>query len=142
MRIREFTMDDYDSVRQLWQACRLPIGFEEAREQLGLKLERDPGLFLVAEENDAILGTVMGAWDGRRGWVYDQAVEPRCRRTGIGRRLMEELHRRLEAKGARCISLIVDRDNITAQDFFGAYGFTVEEGQLLMQRQLTGEGCP
>ena len=142
MRIREFTMDDYDSARQLWQACRLRIGSEEAREQLRLKLERDPDLFLVADENGAILGTVMGAWDGRRGWLYDQAVEPRCRRTGIGRRLMEELHRRLEAKGAHCISLIVDRDNIIAQDFFGAYGFAAEEGQLLMRRELTGEGCP
>ena len=136
MRIRHFTMEDYPRVRTLWQVCHLLLGEHDSREQIERKLERDPDLFLVAEENQAILGVVMGTWDGRCGWVWSQAVDPVCRRTGIGRRLMDELERRLREKGALEIMLFVDRDSLEAQDFYEASGFGFRRQSVVMAKSL------
>src|SRR3972149_2180044 len=101
MRNRSFTMADFDRVWQLWHICRLPVGSRERREEIERKLERDPDLFLVAEMNQAIMATVMGAWDGRNGWVYNHAVDPRIRRMGVGSRLGKELGRPAQGHGGR-----------------------------------------
>ncbi|MBK5108784.1 MAG: GNAT family N-acetyltransferase [Anaerolineales bacterium] len=45
----------------------------------------DPDLFLVVEHRGKIIGTVMGGYDGRRGFVYQLAVQEDYRRQGIGK---------------------------------------------------------
>ena len=40
----------------------------------------DDNLLFVAESNDGeLLGTVMGGYDGHRGWIYSLAVKPENR---------------------------------------------------------------
>ena len=138
MIIRQFAMDDYEQVRQLWQICKLPLtAAYDGQDAICKKLERDPDLFLVAEENKAILGVVMGTWDGREASIYNQCVEPRFRRTGIGSQLVKEVERRLKDKGATKISLLVDKDNLDAQDFFEAHGYQMDDRQVILTKELT-----
>ena len=40
-------------------------------------------LFFVAEMDGVVVGTVMGGYDGHRGWIYSLAVWPEFRRRGI-----------------------------------------------------------
>ncbi len=136
MKIREFTMKDYDRMWQLWRLCRIPLAESDSPERTAEKLKRDPDLFLVAEMNQAIMGVVMGSWDGRLAWIYNQAVDPRCRRMGVGSQLMEEIERRLQAKGAKRINLLIEKTNLEAEDFYQSSGFSVEEGYTLMIKQL------
>ena len=85
------------------------IGRSDTREEIAKKLERDPDLFLLAEESGKIIGTVIGGYDGRRGLIYHLAVEQSYRRRGIGKLLMQEIERRLVAKGClRCYLLVKD----------------------------------
>lgn len=65
-RIRSFRMEDYDNVVHLWKKAGLEIRLGDEREEIQKKLERDPELFLVAQENGSLIGTVLGSWDGRR----------------------------------------------------------------------------
>lgn len=139
MKIREFTMKDYDRVWQLWRLCRIPPVGSDSPERTAEKLERDPDLFLVAEMNQAIMGVVMGSWDGRLGWIYNHAVDPRCRRLGIGSQLMKEIERRLQAKGATQINLLVEKTNLEAEDFYESIGFSVDDSYSLMIKQLPQE---
>ena len=67
MHIREFLLSDYDDVAALWKASGLILRPGDEFEGIKLKLERDPDLFLVAEDGREVVGVVMGAWDGRRG---------------------------------------------------------------------------
>ncbi|MBI4301171.1 MAG: GNAT family N-acetyltransferase [Chloroflexi bacterium] len=136
MKIRSFTMEDYEQVWELWEACKLSLGPSDSRTEIEKKLKRDPDLFLVVEENRAILGVAIGSWDGRVGSIYNHAVEPRCRRTGIGSGLMRELEHRLMEKGARRINLLVGKNNLEAQDFYEAGGFRFDDTQLLMTKEL------
>lgn len=136
MKIREFTMKDYDRMWQLWRLCHIPLAESDSPERTAEKLKRDPDLFLVAEMNEAIMGVVMGSWDGRLAWIYNQAVDPCCRRMGVGSQLMSEIERRLQAKGATRINLLIEKTNLEAEDFYQSSGFSVEEGYTLMIKQL------
>jgi ribosomal protein S18 acetylase RimI-like enzyme len=136
--IREFEADrDYQVVFELWKTDGLLIRPSDTLDEVRKKLERDPDLFLVAEEDGAVVGAVMGGWDGRRGWVYHLAVDPARQRNGIGRQLMAELERRLRAKGALKINLQVYRDNVAAQEFYQKLGYSLACEILSMGKELT-----
>src|SRR3989304_625574 len=100
MEIRTFDMDDYDRVVQLWRNRGIKLGPSDTREGIKNKLARDPDLFLVAESNGAILGVVVGTWDGRQGWIYNAAVDQAVQRRGGGRLLARGVGKRLRGKGA------------------------------------------
>ena len=94
MQIREFNIADYDGVVRLWKESGLIIRPGDDIEGVKLKLQRDPDLFLVFEERNEIIGVVMGAWDGRRGWINHLAVKPNRQRAGIGTALVREKGKR------------------------------------------------
>src|SRR5690242_11036137 len=104
MKIREFKIKDYPTVRELWQTAGLTFRPGDELEDIELKLQRDPDLFLVAEQDGRLVGSVLGGWDGRRGWIYHLAVIPEHQRKGIGVGLVREVEKRLAAKGAKKVN--------------------------------------
>jgi len=62
--------------------------------------ERSRDLFLVAEAEGRLAGSVLGGWDNWRGHIYRLAVHPDFRRRGLARKLTAEIERRLRARGA------------------------------------------
>jgi ribosomal protein S18 acetylase RimI-like enzyme len=119
--IREFHYpQDYEQSARLWQNMDKGVRFSRSDlpEELEKKMARDPELFLVAEENGKVIGTVIGGFDGRRGMVYHLAVAASHRRAGIAERLMNELERRLVAKGCIRCYLLVHADNAEARAFY------------------------
>lgn len=108
-------------------ACRLTLSPSDSREAIEKKLQRDPELFLVATEQDQLIGAVMGAFDGRRGWVYHLAVDPQCQGKQIGRLLMNELEERMRAVGCDKMNLLVAQDNVRVGAFYQKLGFTRDD---------------
>ena len=124
--IRDFSFpDDYPSVYALWENAGTGIQLRRSDqiEEIAKKLERDPDLFLVAEIEKQIVGSVLGGFDGRRGMIYHMAVLLEYRRLGIALRLMEELERRLREKGCIRYYLLVTEDNQEAIQFYKAHGW-------------------
>jgi ribosomal protein S18 acetylase RimI-like enzyme len=115
---------DYESVRQLWSQAGpgLHLSPSDEPDELRKKLERDPDMFLVAEVEGRLVGTVLGGFDGRRGIVYHLAVEAAMRRQGIGRRLMEAVEAQLRSKGCLKYYLLVTFDNPEAVAFYEDLG--------------------
>jgi hypothetical protein len=74
MIIRAFRMDDYDNGASLWLAAGLSVRPGDDRLGIQLAREHDQGLFLVAETGGRLAGTVLGTYDGRRGWVNHLAL--------------------------------------------------------------------
>lgn len=87
------------------------------------KIARDPDLFLVAELDGSIIGSVIGGFDGRRGLIYHLAVADSFRGTGIGSCLMEEVESRLRTKGCLKCYLLVTDDNPEAEVFYQHRGW-------------------
>ena len=136
MKIREFKIEDYLTVRALWQTSGLELRPGDDLEDIRLKLQRDPDLFLIAEQDEEIIGSVIGGWDGRRGWIYHLAVRPDHQRKGIGTKLIEELERRLFAKGAKKVNAQIHKWNNQSSEFFKAIGYDAQSDLVMIGKQL------
>jgi ribosomal protein S18 acetylase RimI-like enzyme len=125
--IREFHYpEDFPAVRLIWETAGPGIHLRRSDEpdEIQKKLQRDPDLFLIAEENGRIVGTVIGGFDGRRGMVYHLAVDEFYRKQGIGKLLMDELEHRLIAKGCIRCYLLVTGENESAMRFYENRGWS------------------
>lgn len=124
--IRNFDFEnDYQATYLLWRSAGKGIQLRKSDEpqEIQKKLTRDPDLFLVAENDGQIIGTVIGGFDGRRGMVYHLAVAEAHQEQGVGSALMEELENRLRAKGCIKYYLLVTKDNEAAIRFYEARGW-------------------
>ena len=135
MDIRSFQLEDYDQVITLWAQTGLRLSQSDSREAIKHKLERDADLFLVAVEGPAIVGVVMGTYDGRRGWINHLAVAPQQQGQKLGTRLMREVEHRLQQKGCAKIQLFILPTNAAVQTFYQLLGYQRDE-MLLMEKWL------
>ena len=136
MHIREFKLSEYNKVLELWKSSGLILRPGDEIDGIKAKLERDPDLFLVAEDGGDIVAVVMGAWDGRRGWINHLAVMPNLRRQGIARALIAELEMRLRERGARKVNAQIYRWNTSSFDFFKAVGYELHNDLVMIGKQL------
>ncbi len=124
--IRTFCFEkDFNDVINLWRGSGDGIQLRESDrpEEIRKKLERDPDLFLVAIDGETLIGAVMGAFDGRRGYVYHLAVVDHHRRKGVAKMLMAEVEHCLKAKGCLKINLLVMPENKSAMSFYLGIGY-------------------
>ncbi len=110
---------------ELWEGAGpgVHIGRSDQPEEVRKKLQRDPDLFLLAETDGRIIGSVLGGYDGRRGLVYHLAVALPYRQNGIGALLMDELEQRLRERGCLKCYLLVTPDNGASIDFYEKRGW-------------------
>jgi ribosomal protein S18 acetylase RimI-like enzyme len=120
MEIRQFGMEDYGAVIALWEqgGDGVHLRRSDTRPEIAKKLQRDPDLFLLAEEGGCLVGAVMGGFDGRRALVYHLVTDPAWRQQGVATALMEELESRLRAKGCLKVYLLVLNENHEAQEYY------------------------
>ncbi|NMZ02072.1 GNAT family acetyltransferase [Pseudomonas proteolytica] len=114
-------------VATLWQAA---FGYDTAhnRPELAIdkKLAVDDGLFFVATDKTAVIGTLMAGYDGHRGWLYSLAVHPDYRRQGLGASLVRHGEQALIALGCLKINLQITSGNEAVVGFYEALGYGVE----------------
>jgi len=136
MEIRPFQEADTEHVIALWtNVFAYPAPHNDPATVIRQKLAVQRDLFLVALLDGVLVGTVMGGYDGHRGWVYSLAVNPPARRQGIGSALMRHLERELGRKGCTKVNLQVLASNAATVAFYQKLGYAVEErvsmGKLL-----------
>ena len=136
LEIRKRNIDDKDAVVALWTEV---FGYDAPHHSPSLsiqnKISRDPDLFLVAVVDGNIIGTVMGGYDGHRGWIYSLAVDNKWVRQGIGTALMEEIEMRLRRLGCLKVNLQVMSSNAEVVRFYEKRGYLVEE-RISMGKRL------
>jgi GNAT superfamily N-acetyltransferase len=122
--IREWRPGDGVALRRLWDDVEFrSIGDDDA--SLAALARRNPGLLLVATAGETVIASALGAWDGRRGWIYHVATARDHRRTGIGRRLVAEIEERLRVLGCRKVNVIVREGNDVGAEFWRAIGYAL-----------------
>jgi len=125
--IRPFADADREAVVALWNACGLVVPWNDPARDIARKLARQRQMFLVAEQDGRIVGSVMAGFDGHRGSANYLAVEPKDRNQGIARRLMSEAERLLTEVGCPKINVMVRRSNPAATGFYDALGYTPDD---------------
>ena len=134
LTIRPFAIADSEEVIAIWQACGLTVPWNDPHKDIARKMEVNPELFLVAEVDGRIAGTVMGGYEGHRGWINYLAVAPDFQRQRIGVALMQEVEAKLQALGCPKINLQVRPDNNTVLAFYRGLGYAIEERVSLGKR--------
>src|SRR5690606_6808540 len=99
LMIRQFEPRDQQAVINLWMQCGLVVPWNDPAKDIQRKLNAGSDLFLVAALGDLIVGSVMGGYDGHRGWINYLAISPGHQRNGIGRKLVEAVELGLKAQG-------------------------------------------
>ncbi len=114
-------------VIQLWQTA---FGYADAHNAPDLAIDRKlavaDGLFFVALVDGAVAGTVMGGYDGHRGWLYSVAVHPNQRQQGLGAALVRFAEAALTARGCLKINLQIRGGNESVAAFYESLGYVVE----------------
>jgi len=125
MHIRELTIEDYDTLVEIWTKAGLPyrpLG-RDAKEHFQSEISRDTAVFLGAEIDGALVGVVLGTHDGRKGWINRLAVTSDHRRRGIGRALVMETEKRLNDLGIKIVTCLIEGENNPSVDFFESLGY-------------------
>lgn len=126
-RVREFRIEDYARVMELWAEGGLPLKPKgrDSRENIARQIKMPNVLFLVAEEGEGgrIIGTVLATHDGRKGWINRLAVDATLRKQGLGARLVREAERRLEALGMDILACLIEDDNAISMAVFEKLGY-------------------
>ncbi|MDH5461951.1 MAG: GNAT family N-acetyltransferase [Candidatus Bathyarchaeota archaeon] len=136
-RIRRLTIGDYNEMIKLWQRSSLPFKPKgrDRRQEITHQMKRTPELFLGAFEGRTLVGTVVGSYDGRKGWINRLAVDPDHRRQGIGQLLTARIEKSLKKKGARIISALVEESNLKSISLFEKLGYVTDRGILYLSKR-------
>ncbi len=127
--IRDFTMEDYAEVYQLWKATP-GMGLrslDDSREGIARFIRRNPDTNFVAVEDGSIIGAILSGHDGRRGFIYHTCVKPSCRRRSIGRELVGKVAEAMRQEGILKLSLVCFSENEQGNRFWKSLGWMNRE---------------
>ena len=136
MHIRPFATSDTENVIALWMACNLTRPWNNPALDIQRKCAVADELFLVAEVNGEIIGSVMGGYEGHRGWINYLAVHPGHQKQGLGRLLMHDVENRLLKLGCPKINLQVREGNNDVIAFYEAIGFSDDKCRSFGKRLI------
>ena len=116
-----------EQLASMWEEV---FGYKNPWNRPGIAIDKKisvrDGLFFVAIDGEAVVGTVMAGYDGHRGWIYSLAVIASRRNRGIGRELLAWAERKLSALGCVKINLQIMRGNESVQTFYQGQGYATE----------------
>ncbi|HGK7505272.1 TPA: GNAT family acetyltransferase [Kluyvera cryocrescens] len=139
MEIRVFRQADFEEVITLWERCDLLRPWNDPEMDIERKVNHDVSLFLVAEVNGEVVGTIMGGYDGHRGSAYYLGVHPEYRGRGIANALLNRLEKKLIARGCPKIQIMVREENDVVLGMYERLGYEHADVQSLGKRLIEDE---
>ncbi len=133
-RLRAFRPDDYPAAYALW--ARTPgIGLSphaDSRAAIEAFLRHNPGLSFVLEtEQGELVGTILGGFDGRRGYIHHLAVAVEHQGRGLGRVLVQRCLEAFAQRGLEKVHALVYAANRRGQGFWQHLGWRRREDLVI-----------
>ena len=133
IQTREFGIEDYEAAAQLWQRVEgVDIAEGDSKKEIARYLLRNPGLSRVVMVESTIAGVALCGHDGRRGYIYHLAVDPKYQGRGFGKRLLDECLEGLRLAGITRVLIMVANDNPRGRDFWKRNGWEELDGATAM----------
>ncbi|MEB3102264.1 GNAT family N-acetyltransferase [Ferviditalea candida] len=123
MQIRSFQLSDYSSVTRLLKEVLTETCYTETMAAFAKQLSWDSELVLVAQENNTIVGILIGTIDNNHGYYYRIAVLPPFQRRGIGRSLIRALKERFDRHKVRRVLVTLDSHNEPLIPLYESMGY-------------------
>lgn len=123
MLIRAVEENDYDALLACWlRSPGITVNDCDTRSGISAYLRRNPGLSMLAQRDQQIIGTLLCGHDGRRGYLHHMWVDECWRRQGVARHLFEHCLSGLRRLSIHKAHLMVKSDNRSAQQFWSEVG--------------------
>jgi ribosomal protein S18 acetylase RimI-like enzyme len=127
VKIRDYNTSDFERLYQIDQAAfNKEIAYSHLELQFYIKFRSCRTL--VAEDDEGIIGFVIGCYESRRlGHIITIDVIPHRQRQNIGSLLLTNIERWLWQKGAEAIYLETPVDDHGARGFYDKHGYFILE---------------
>lgn len=132
MKIELFTMRYYHEIIDLWKRSGIEVSSSDTQEEIARILKRNPDLFLIGKENEKVIAVVMGAFDGRRGYVHHLAIDPDYQKKKYGKMMMDELIEKFQIKKVHKVHLFIEKNNKEVVDFYRKLGWEVRDDLIMI----------
>jgi ribosomal protein S18 acetylase RimI-like enzyme len=126
MQTRQAQLTDFDELYAMWQqVCDqlYPVAEEKARFVAMMQLNPDLCL-VVTDEVGAIIGSILGAFDGRNGSIHRLIIASQHQQKGLGKMLISELEKLLKARGIKKFTAQIHAQNTIVAPFYEKLGFS------------------
>lgn len=142
MEIRCLTVDDYESMLDVWREAGLstirPAG-RDSREELARQMTATPWGFQGAFEDGQLAGLVLASHDGRKGWINRLAVRPAYRRQGLAEKLLEAAEQTLRDQGIKVLCALIEDYNSPSMILFAKHGYLRHDDILYFSKRGRAE---
>lgn len=126
MNLRQAIPADADAILALWKDSETTRSVTDTADEIRRISTGEYVAFILATEDENIIGSVIATFDGWRGNMYRLATHPLHRRKGIARALVSEAERIFAKWGVKRITALVERDHGWAVDFWEAAGYVAD----------------
>jgi len=128
MEIRLMKKNDFKGVYVMWKQAKLCLAsYDQERKEFEHMLTINPSSCFVAIDKNQIVGSIFGAYNGRRAFIYHLAVHPLWQHKGLGRLLLKKTEEALKKRGLSRVRLRVDLDNLEVVPFYEKCGYSAYE---------------
>lgn len=125
MITRLIQLEDFDAIYTMWQTvCDKLYPYEEEKNRFIAMMQLNSDLCLLVEEKGTIVGTILGAFDGRNGSIHRLIIASDYQQKGLGKMLVQELERLLKAKGVHKFIAQIHAQNRLVVPFYEKLGFS------------------
>ncbi|MFT6051016.1 MAG: ribosomal protein S18 acetylase RimI-like enzyme [Halioglobus sp.] len=138
LKVRAYQTEDLDELLALWRECGLVAPQNNPIKDIERKLKVDPDLFLVGVLEERLVASVMGGYEGHRGWVNYLAVNPSVQGRGYGREIMSTIEQQISNKGCPKINLQVRSSNASVIAFYQSLGY-IDDNVVGMGKRLQSD---
>ena len=125
--IKAYQPEYEDDVIELWHRCGLYRPWNDPVKEIERKLKVNPELFLVGLIDGKVAATVMGGYEGHRGWLSYVAVDPAYRHRGLGRQIMQAIEAELKKLGCPKINIQIRNGNEDVASFYQSIGYKPDD---------------
>ena len=139
--IRTLLFDEYEQLIALWEEARLshkPYG-RDSRSKIQTETERKHGVFLVAEFEGRLIGSVLASHDGRKGWINRLAVLPDYRRQGLAKSLIIKAEEWLTAQSIEIFTCLIEDGNDASLALFRSMEYQEFHGIHYLTKRLRSD---
>ncbi len=119
MNLRSITLEDHPGLILFWKKNYF-VNELDSFEKFKIFLSKNPRLSILMEDRGETVGTILGSFDGRRGYIQKLVVRKDFRNIGIGKKLVKEAVKRLHRAGALYIPVRCEENTL---GFYEKCGF-------------------
>ncbi len=103
------------------------VPWYDPSKDIDRKLKVDPDLFLTGHIDGKVVASVMGGYEGHRGWINYLAVLPEYQKLGYGREIISAIEKKIAERGCPKINLQIRSHNTGVIEFYRHLGYSDDE---------------